>query len=414
MAQQSKPLHLENTVLMMGQRDLNINNAFNTFRDMKMDPIISGSLSWIKSVISKSEFNLVPHKKATLKERKLTEAINESFDHLSFRKKAVVNNILQMLDYGCSLHEVVLKRKPDGTVVFGNISPIHLTSVQKFEYRNGQLDKIRLNPPENDGILFVDQTQEEINGDKILNFRLEADPDFPLGRSLLYGCYRPWRTKLIIDEYNTIGAAKNLSTVVELSMPMDYINDYMNDPASDNALYVEQMLEQVEMLHAGKSSYVLIPSDTNVNGVGNFGVKPLTNNANTYDAEKSIGRFNKEILFALQTQVLNLGHNSQGSFALADNSTSLLGLWLQNVFAIMSDELKRGVELAWKANGANPDRIPDVKFDDIDEEDIVKFADALTKLQTAGFVKAVEGDDAVIRERFQLPEAEKEADNGNQ
>lgn len=405
MAQQSNPLHIENTVLMMGQRDLNINNAFDTYRDMKMDPIISGSMSWVKSVISKSDFNLVPHKKATQKEKKLTSVINQSFSELSFRKKAIVDNILQMLDYGCSLHEVVLKRKGDH-VVFGNISPIHLASVQRFEYRGGKLEKLLLNPAENDGLLIIKDHQVDISGEKILNFRLEPDQDFPLGRSMLYGCYRPWRTKLIVDEYNTIGAAKNLSTVVELQMPMEYINDFLNDPASDNAQYAESMLTQIELLHAGKSSYVVVPSDTQQNGVGLFGIKPLSNNANTYDAEKSISRYNKEILFALQTQVLNLGNNSQGSFALASNSTSLLGLWLENVFSIMEDELSRAVELCWRANGANRDHLPSVKFNDIDEEDMAAFAESMSKLVSAGLITANENDDEAIRERFELPQGE--------
>ncbi len=51
--QQSKPLHIENTVMALGKEDLNVNNAFNTYRDMKLDGIISGSMSFIKSVLIK-------------------------------------------------------------------------------------------------------------------------------------------------------------------------------------------------------------------------------------------------------------------------------------------------------------------------------------------------------------------------
>lgn len=409
MAQQSHPLHIENTVLTMGQRDLDINHAFHTYRSMKQDPIISGSIGWIKSIISKSDFNLVAHPKATIKEKKVTEAINQSFKNLPYRKRDIVGNILTMLDYGCSLHEVVLKKTEDG-VVFNTISPVHLTSVHKFQYRNGRLEKLILNPTENDGQLYDDGRQSEISGQKILNFRLEADSDNPLGRSLLQGCYRSWRTKLIIEEYLTIAAAKNLSTVVKLSVPLDYINDYMSDPSSDNAMYVEQALQQVEMLHAGKSSYVMLPSDCNVNGVALFDVAPLSNVNNTYDGEKSVERLNKEILFSLQTQVLNLGTNSQGSFALASNSTSLLGMWLENVFSIMCDELNKAVNTCWIANGLKASKAPTVKFDDLDEADITQFADALSKLQTSGFVQATEGDNTVIREMFNLPAVSSDID----
>ena len=87
------------------------------------------------------------------------------------------------------------------------------------------------------------------------------DQDFPLGKSLLYGCYTAWKTKSILNEYTTIGAAKNLSTVVKVSLPLEYINAYMQNPLSDEAKYTEELLASVENLHAGKSCYAVIPSD---------------------------------------------------------------------------------------------------------------------------------------------------------
>lgn len=56
--QQTNPLHLENTVLHLGRRDLAVQNCFKTYRDMKLDPVIGGSLSFVKALISKTPYKI--------------------------------------------------------------------------------------------------------------------------------------------------------------------------------------------------------------------------------------------------------------------------------------------------------------------------------------------------------------------
>ena len=78
-----------------------------------------------------------------------------------------------MLDYGCSLNEVVLERV-NGKFVFKTISPIHLTTVNKFKFKGGKLDSVTINPAQNDGLVDLGETgkQKDIKGSKLLLFRL--------------------------------------------------------------------------------------------------------------------------------------------------------------------------------------------------------------------------------------------------
>ena len=100
--QQSQPLHIENTVLSLGREDLSIGNAFNTYREMKLDGIVSGSMSFIKAVLSKSDYKIAYHENSTTKEKAVIDALNKSLDSMEdFDKKRLVSNWLQMLDYGC-------------------------------------------------------------------------------------------------------------------------------------------------------------------------------------------------------------------------------------------------------------------------------------------------------------------------
>lgn len=406
MNQQTNPLHLENTVLHLGRRDLSIQNCFRTYRDMKLDPIIGGSLSFVKALISKTPYQIKAARGSTAAQKKLAKAINDSLSNTPYGRKRLLDNILSLLDYGSSMFEIVAQKDGSGQWVFKNLSPVHLSTVNRFTFEGGDLEKVDLVPATNDGVVVQKGNPINLDGKKVLLFRLESDQDFPLGKSLLYGCYTAWKTKSILNEYTTIGAAKNLSTVVQVKLPMEYINNYYNEPTSDQALYTTELLASVENLHAGKSCYAVLPSDVSEGGQALFEISSIGggNSNTTFDAEVSIERYNREMLFNLQTSVLSLGSNSQGSFSLAENSTNLLGLFIQNVFAVIREDFKKAIQLLWEMNGADMAKLPTLEFDDIDERDLKVFAESWTKLIGAGAVVPDIESEQQIRKDFAMPE----------
>lgn len=408
--QQSQPLHIENTVMMLGKQDLNVNNAFKTYRDMKLDGIISGSMSFIKAILSKGGFSLEYHTQATADEKRLTDALNKSLANMEdYDIKRLISSWLSMLDYGCSLNEVVLERV-DGRFVFKTISPIHLSTVQKFKFKGGQLKQVVLNPAENDGLIEVeDGNQKEIDGKKLLLFRVEPDADFPLGKSLLYGAYTSWKTKKILQEYEAIGVAKNLSGVLNLKVPSEYITKYFTEPASDEAIYISNLIQQAEMLHAGKGSFILTASDTQENGVRLFDVDTVGGgggNAQNFNVGSAIARYNQEILLSLQTIVLSIGAEGGGSFALSDNQTYLLSLFVENIRAVLSYEFKKALKLAYEANGANTDRLPHMKWEAIEPMDWDEFTKGWQRLLQSGGVTPTQELETFFRQQGEAPMAD--------
>lgn len=408
--QTSSPIHIENSVLQLGKRDLAINNAFQTYREMKLDSVISGSMSFLKSLITKSKYSLKAHPEANSKEKALTEALNKSLNSLVYDKKQLLSNWAQALDYGCSLNEVVFKRD-GGYFVFKNISPIHLTTVERFEFDDGELRKLHINQAENDGLVVDTQrsAQSSIDGAKVLFFRLEPDSDFPLGKSLLYGCYTSWKTKTILQEYEAIGIAKNLSGVLDVSVPSEYINKYFEEPNSVEAIYVANLLAQAENLHAGRGSYILSASDTNAQGVRLFEVTTVGGgggNAQNFNVGQSISRYDRDIQLALQTMVLSMGAEGGGSFALSDNTTYLMTLFIENIQQCFASEFAKALKLAFELNGANEDHIPTLEFEALEPLDWDEFTKGWQRLLQAGGVTATEDLEAFFRERGEAPAAD--------
>lgn len=407
--QQSQPLHVENTVMGFGKTDLAVSNAFKTYRDMKLDGVVSGSMSYIKSVVSNGNFRLVAPKGATAKEKTLTDKLNKSLENLEgYNKRQLISNWLTALDYGCSLNEYTFKQV-DGYQVFANISPIHLTSVNQFRMKGGKLEALELTATENDGLITqVSSTPTSVNGDKILFIRIEPDSDFPLGKSLLYGSYTSWKTKKILQEYEAIGVAKNLSGVLDIRVPSEYINKYYSEPASEEAIYVDNLLTQAEMLHAGKGSYILTASDTNANGVALFEVTTVggaTGNAHNYNVGEAIARYNREIQLAMQTTVLSMGAEGGGSFALSDNSTHLMSLFIASIRSAISSEFAKAVKQAWKLNGLATDGYPILEWDEIEPIDWDEFTRGWQRLVQSGAITADKPLEAWIREKADAPAA---------
>lgn len=405
---QSQPLHIENTVLTLGKEELSVNNAFTTYREMKLDGVISGSVSFIKSLVSKSGFEIVASVGASSKEKALVAQLNKSLNNLDgFTKPRLLGQWLSSIDYGCSLNEVVL-HDVGGFKVFKEISPIHLSSIERFEMKGNKLNKLHLNTPENDGL--IQQTlkpQASIDGAKLLFFRIEADSDFPLGKSLLYGAYSSWRAKKILQEYEAIGVAKSLSGVLQVKVPSEYLNKYFNEPNSDEALHVSSLLDQAEMLHAGKGSYIVIPSDTTDNGVDLFRVMPVSAETNSNsNVGESIQRYNTEIQLSLQSMVLSIGSSGGGSFALSDNSTYLLSLFIDSIQKSLSSELVKMVKTIMTLNGITPDNDPSIKWEEVQPLDWDDFTRGWSRLLSAGGVTATEELETFLRNEGNAPEAD--------
>ena len=408
--QVTQPLHIENTVLLMGRQDLSINNAFNTYREMKLDGVVSGSVSFIKAVLSKGDVKIAYHAKSTEKEKKVIDALNTSLNNMEdYDKKRLISNWLQMLDYGCSLNELVYERK-GGVFVFKTISPIHLTTVNKFEMQGGSLKRLKLEQAENDGLVVnVGKQPNTISGDKVLFFRLEPDADFPLGKSLFYGAYTAWKAKKIMQEYEAIGVAKNLSGVLDVKVPSEYINKYFSDPASDEAIYVANLLQQAENLHAGKGSYILSSSDTSPNGIHLFEVTTVGGNggnAQNYNVGQAIARYNNEIQLSLQSTVLSMGVEGAGSLALSSDMVNLLTLFIENIQQTISHEFRKAIKLAFKLNGIETDNIPTLEWEKVQPLSWDDFTKGWQRLLQAGGVTPTEDLEAYFRTTGEAPTAD--------
>lgn len=410
--QVTNPLHIENTVNSLAAYELQLPRAFKTYRSMMSDEFIGAGISLIQSMINKLDYRLIADKDATQEEKKLVLKLNKSLDNLNgYNKVEFLNLVLSMLYYGHSMFEMVFKRDT-GSMVYDTFSPIHPIDVLRYEYKRNNLDRLILTPADNDGLIVNNDVAEKVlKGSKVMMFKLNSDLDYPLGRSLLNRCYEPWKKKQIVGEYEIIGVAKNLSGVMKITAPSSYINDYYNNPASDNAIYIDDMLNNAANLHAGKASFALVPSDSTDQGVKQFDITTIGNSGATdTDTVAIMNRFDQAILTTLYTDILSLGQAGGGSFALGDSKTNLLALFIDSILKTISSAFGKAVKQAYELNGIKPKgNYASLHFDAVENIDFEAFTRGWQRLVQAQIITADDELEDFFREKLKAPERDKTA-----
>lgn len=405
----SSPVHIENSVLNMTKDDLKLPNAFRTYKEMSFDPIISSSVSFICSVLNK-KFYFKPHLRSTQKERQCVEALNRSLEDLEpYSQNRVMSNILQLISYGSSIQEYTFHRK-DGFQVLKSFTPIAIENVNKFEYENGYLKKIKLNPANNDGLITDSVTkQKEIPGDKVLMVSFQADGSNPLGKSLLNSAFTTWKQKTSLTEINLIGAYKALAGQMQISIPASYLQAYFNDPQSSEATMVHQLIQQAELAGVSKTSFMVIPSDTYGDGQNQrmFSVEPIKGvDGKGFEIEQSIERCNRELHQALQSSVLSLGQDSSsgsGSYGLSSTKSVLLHQFLKGVHESIGAELRKVLKTAFELNGLSDTRLPSIEWEELQEPTWEEFTAGLKDIGMSGFVEPTGELNRWVIERMGAP-----------
>jgi len=109
---------------------------------------------------------------------------------------------------------------------------------------------------------------------------------------------------------------------------------------------------------------------------------------------------------SLQTMVLSLGAEGGGSFALSDNSTYLMTLFIENVQRVLSQEFKKAIRIAFELNGLPNDRIPDLEFEPVQPLDWDEFTKGWQRLLQSGGVTATQDLETFFREAGAAPMAD--------
>lgn len=176
-----------------------------------------------------------------------------------------------------------------------------------------------------------------------------------------------------------------------IGVDVDFLSEAQKNPAGDKAQVVEQLKRDAANMHAGEKSFIILPLAYNEVGkpLFQFDLKGVDGGGKMYRTDDIIRRKQNEILMLYMADVLKLGGDGSGSFALSDNKMGLLTLAIERhlkfiVDTLMKDLVKQTLEL----NGFNlPEgQIPLLRYTNLDAVNADEFSKMIQRTASVGFL----------------------------
>lgn len=236
--------------------------------------------------------------------------------------------ILSMMVYGFSFHEIVYKVRR---------GPQETNSKYRSKYSDGRIGWRRLPcraqtslaewefDDDGDVRAFIQRCEPNFDTVRIpmskgLLFRTRISKDNPEGKSLLRNAYRSWFFKKHFEEIEGIGIERDLAGFPVLTAPenLDLWND--EDPKMVKMRTDAEAL--VASVRRDSEEGMLLPHGWDLKLLSSSSSRQI-------DIGGTIERYDNRIAITMLSDIILIGNNRTGSFALADTKQSLLAAALQ-------------------------------------------------------------------------------------
>jgi hypothetical protein len=308
--------------------------AAKIYQEMESnDPVVGAVMYVCEQLIRRIDWKVMTEGESTV-DTEAKEFLESCLDDMDRPWNDIIAEVLSMLTYGFSWHEIVYKRREgdkkdpkrhsqhnDGRIGWRKLAGRNQATIDHWIIKEGEImAAVQTTMP--------DYRERIIPYNKSLLFRTKYRYNNPEGRSLLRNAYRPWYFKKHIEEIEGIGVERDLAGLPVFTVPegVDIWNP--NDPAA------AQLKNRAEQLVRN------IRRDQNEGVVKPFGWELellSTGSRRQFDTNAIINRYDQRIAMTLLADIVLLGADKVGSFALADVKQSLMGVSLEAILTSIAD-----------------------------------------------------------------------------
>ena len=323
------------------------------------DPVIGAILYLAEMLIRGTSWSVEPA--STSKEdTEAAEFLESCMNDMEMSWPDTISEILSMLTYGFSFHEVLYKvrrgpteRSPryrskysDGKIGWRNLPVRSQDSLNGWVFNK-----------DNEAVAFEQLSEPNyqkviIPFSKGLLFRTRVTRDNPEGKSLLRNAYRPWFFKKHFEEIEGIGIERDLAGFPVLQTPQGL--DLWNEDDPQMVVLRQRAETLVANVRRDSEEGILLPYG--------WDLKLLTSGSSRQiDIGSTIERYDNRIAITLLSDIILLGSKS-GSFALADTKQSMLAASLQAQLLNIADVFNtKAVPRLFQANNfTNYESLPKI------------------------------------------------------
>ena len=386
--------------------------SVKVFREMSQnDPIVGALLFTIDKLLR----NVVWHVNVdenTAEQEQAKQFIEECMQDMSHTWDDMISEILSMLPYGFSWHEIVYKKRvgpqekdpkkrskfTDGKFGWRKI-PIRAQETMFrwiFDADGGVKAMIQMSPPS--------YTQMVIPIEKSLLFRTGIHKGNPEGYSILRNAYRPWFFKKRLEEFEAIGVERDLAGMPVAWVPSSYMNAKQGTKEYRTYQAFKRMAQNVRRdEHDG----LVLPIEYDENGKELFRFELMSSGGSrTFDTNSLIQRYEQRILMAALADFILVGHEGTGSYAMHVDKTGIFRTALNSIADSIADVFNRyAIPRLFEINGMKLDTLPKLVPSNVDSPNLGELAQFMTSMGGLGMSWFPDPDlEEYLRNVAQLPE----------
>lgn len=391
-------------------RDLRGGKAFKAYREMAdHSAVIGACLLAIEMLLRRVNWTVEPGS-ADEAEVERAEIINGMRDDMSMSWADTVAEILSMLVYGFAWMEECYKvrRGPDekdsrykskfsdGVVGWRKwvLVPQETLQEWKFDEHGGVQALVQSGPP--------DFKRVEIPISKSLLFRTKVARNNPQGRSMLMNAYFPWQFVKRIQEFEAIGIERDLAGIPVAEVPPEYLDPEAS--ISDKAVLAE-LKKLVTSIRQNSHAGIIFPRAFDDENNELFKLHLLaTGGMKQFDTGKVIERYERRMAMSLLADMIMMGHERSGSFALSRDKTTTLGRALNGIITSIAEVINRhAIPRLYQINGWPTDKMSKFIPGDVENADLKTLGVFVRNLASVGLLTPDADLENSLREVGGLP-----------
>ena len=353
--------------------------AVRVYREMSANDSMVGALLFtIDKLIREVEWKVLPadQNDGGVQAQEFLETCMEDMSH---SWDDFIGEVLSMITYGWSWHEIVYKRRlgpwekdpkkrskhNDGLIGWRKMpiraqETLHALVLRRVRWRSGRW--CRWPRP---------GTRPRCSRSRSPSCSGPRSPRAtPRVMSLLRTAYRAWYFKKRLEEFEAIGVERDLAGMPVGKVPADYLTAAKGTP---QAKTVEAFKKMVRGVRRDENEGLVLPTQYDPDTKQPLFDFELMSSGGTrqFDTNAIINRYEQRILMSVLADFILVGHEGTGSYSMHTDKTGIFRAALNAITKAIADTLNRyAVPRLFAVNGWKLDELPRFEPTNVDPPDL--------------------------------------------
>ena len=357
------------------------NREAKLYLEMRDDAVIGTLLDAIKLPLLAADFDVVPSGDEE-SDKEATDFLWQNMNLMLVQPwRKHVWDMLDALDFGFAIGEVVLEKRDDGRLWVKNIDPRGQETLEEWQFDEFDTATAFKQRDPDTGALYM------IPLDKCIHMTFRGRKGNPQGKSLLRSLYRPWRFLKDLENLEAIGIERDVGGMPVAQLP--------EEPLS--SADITALKETLKGMRNDEEMYLIVPHGLTVT--------PYGGGSKMYNVAEVISRKQKEILMRMFAQFLMLGMEKVGTQALVQGSQDFFMLGLLSIQQELLDTWNQQlVPLLFRYNNFPIKNLPIITWANPGKVDIAAFIAAYNQAVSSKLITPLREDEEKTRALMDLPD----------